>query len=74
MKNGNVPRYEIIVYWENDDQVYVAKVPDLPGCVAHGKTPTKAVENVAQAISLWIETAREFGDEIPQPRQHQLAA
>jgi len=67
---GNIPKYEIVVYWDSDDEIFVAEVPELAGCAAHGK----AVENVSTAMELWLETAREFGDMIPQPREHQLAA
>lgn len=74
MKNGELPRYEIVVYWDNVDQIYVAEVPDLPVCMAHGKTYVEAVESVSDAISLWLETAREFGDHIPTPRKHKIAA
>ncbi|HQU92651.1 MAG TPA: type II toxin-antitoxin system HicB family antitoxin [Pyrinomonadaceae bacterium] len=72
MKNGSLPKYEIVVYWDDEDDLYVAVVPDLPGCMAHGKTHVEAVENVGEAIALWIDTAREFGDEIPQPTHHAL--
>lgn len=71
--NGNLPKYEIVVYWDDDDRIYVAGVPDLPGCVAHGKTQVEAVENVMQAIALWIESAQAYGDEIPKPQSHRLA-
>jgi predicted RNase H-like HicB family nuclease len=64
------PQYEIVVYWEKDDNNYVATVPDLPGCVAHGETSTEAVQNANEAAQLGIATAREFGDEIPEPEQH----
>ena len=74
MKNGNQPKYEIVIYWDNNDRIFVAEVPDLAGCLAHGNTQVEAVQNVNDAIELWLETAREFGDVIPQPRQHQLAA
>ena len=74
MKSSNVPKYEIVIYWDKDDGIFVAEVPELAGCAAHGKTQVEAVENVGEAIELWLETAREFGDEIPQPRQHKLAA
>jgi Uncharacterized conserved protein len=74
MKNGNLPKYEIIIYWDKADNIFVAEVPELAGCMAHGKTQVDAVQNVGEAIELWLETAREFGDNIPQPRQHQLAA
>lgn len=74
MKNGNAPKYEIVIYWDNDDQIFVAEVPDLPGCMAHGKTRIEAAQQVSVAIELWLETAKEFGDKIPEPRSHQLAA
>ncbi len=74
MKNGRGPKYEVVIYWDDDDKIFVAEVPDLPGCAAHGDTQVQAVENVGQAIDLWIETAGEFGDAIPEPRLHQLAA
>jgi len=65
-------KYEIILYWSNEDKVFVAEVPELPGCMAHGKTPEKALKNVNQAIELWIDTAREFGDRIPEPKGRRL--
>lgn len=74
MKNGQTQKYEIIIYWDNDDKIFVAEVPELAGCSAHGKTPIDAVKNVTEAVELWLETAREFGDEIPAPRRHKLAA
>jgi predicted RNase H-like HicB family nuclease len=74
MKNGANSKYEIIIYWDNDDKIFVAEVPDLPGCKAHGTTRIEAAEHVSEAIDLWLETAREFGDNIPEPRRHQIAA
>ena len=67
-------KYEIIIYWSNEDKIFVAEVPELKGCMAHGKTQTEAVKNINQAIELWLETANEFGDEIPFPRQRLIAA
>jgi len=66
-------RYEIIIYWSDEDQVYVAEVPELPGCSAHGKTYESALSNAKQAIALWIETAKEFNDPIPAPKGRRLA-
>ncbi len=66
--------YEIVIYWDNQDKIFVAEVPELVGCTAHGKTQTEAVQNVNDAIELWLETAREFGDKIPEPKQRLLAA
>jgi predicted RNase H-like HicB family nuclease len=61
-------KYEIIIYWSEEDEVFVAEVPELKGCMAHGKTQSDAVININEAIELWIETAEEFGDEIPTPK------
>lgn len=74
MKNGKAPTYEIVIYWDNGDKIFVADVPDLAGCMAHGKTRIEAAQNVTDAIELWLDTAKEFGDPIPKPRQHRLAA
>ncbi len=63
-----MPKYEIILYWSDEDQVFVAEVPELPGCMAHGKTQEMALTSAKKAIRLWIDTAREFGDPIPAPK------
>jgi predicted RNase H-like HicB family nuclease len=65
-------KYEIILYWSNEDQVFVAEVPELPGCMAHGNTAEAALANAHDAIQLWIDTAREFGDHIPEPKGERL--
>ena len=65
-------KYETIIYWSEDDQVFVAEVPELPGCMAHGASPDKALANAKEAIALWIETARECGDPIPEPKGRRL--
>jgi predicted RNase H-like HicB family nuclease len=65
-------KYEIIIYWSDDDQVFIAEVPELPGCMAHGKTPELALANAKDAIQLWIDTAKEFGDPIPEPKGRRL--
>lgn len=65
-------RYELIVYWSAEDGVFVVDVPELPGCMAHGVTPTNAVEEAQEAIALWIDAAREAGREIPQPKGRRL--
>lgn len=65
-------RYEVIVYWSAEDGVFIAEVPELPGCAAHGSTPSKALSQAQRAISLWLATAREFGDPIPEPRGRRL--
>jgi len=60
------------IYWSQEDDVFVAEVPELPGCTAHGDTPEDALASAQQAIELWIETAKEFGDPIPQPKGRRL--
>lgn len=65
-------RYEIIIFWSNEDQAFVAEVPELPGCMAHGDTHEAALANAKTAMQLWIDTAREFGDPVPEPRGHRL--
>jgi predicted RNase H-like HicB family nuclease len=65
-------KYEIIIYWSNEDQAFIAEVPELPGCMAHGSTPESALASANEAIQLWIDTAREFGDPIPEPKGERL--
>ena len=64
--------YEIIIYWSSEDESFVSEVPELPGCVAHGDTHELALANANEAIRLWIETAREFGDSVPEPKGQRL--
>lgn len=59
--------YEIDIVWSQEDETFIARVPELPGCLAHGASQSEALANVQEAISLWIETAREAGDRIPEP-------
>jgi predicted RNase H-like HicB family nuclease len=61
-------RYEIILYWSEEDQVIIAEVQELPGCVADGAIYQEALANVQTIITEWIETAQELGRSIPQPR------
>lgn len=65
-------KYEIIIFWIQVDQVFVADVPELPGCMAHGATYELALQNVQDAMQLWLDTAREFGDPIPVPKGRRL--
>ncbi len=65
-------KYEIIIYWSNEDQIFVAEVPELPGCMAHGNTQEAALGQANEAIQLWIDMAREFRDPIPQPKGERL--
>lgn len=67
-------RYELIIYWSEDDQAFIVEVPELPGCMADGETYQEAVQNAEITIQEWIETARELGREIPQPKGRLLFA
>lgn len=65
-------KYEIIIYWSNEDQVFIAEVPELPGCKAHGDSQEAALAHANEAIQLWIDTAKEFGHPIPVPKGERL--
>ena len=65
-------KYEVIIYWSDEDQVFIAEVPELPGCMAHGSSQQEALASANQAIQLWIDTAREFGRPVPEPKGHRL--
>ncbi|MYB52722.1 MAG: type II toxin-antitoxin system HicB family antitoxin [Acidobacteriia bacterium] len=62
-------KYEIILYWSNEDQVFIAEAPELPGCMAHGDSYETALRNIKDAMRFWIDTATELGDPIPEPRR-----
>ena len=64
--------FQILVAWSPEDQAFVAQVPDLPGCIAHGRSEQDAVENAKSAIELYLEDSGENGDSIPEPRQYHL--
>ena len=61
-------KYEIIIHQNNEDNIFVAEVPELPGCMAHGKDYDNALFNIKEAIELWIDTAKKYGDPIPKPK------
>lgn len=65
-------RYEIIIYWSDEDQAFVADVPELPSCMAHGDTQELALAAVKQAMALWIEAAQANGRAVPQARGSRL--
>jgi predicted RNase H-like HicB family nuclease len=65
-------KYEVIIYWSDEDQVFIAEVPELPGCTAHGSSQEEALASANQAMQLWIDTAREFGRPVPEPKGHRL--
>lgn len=61
-------KYEIIIYWSEEDKSFIAEVPELPGCMADGKTYREALSNAEVVIAEWIDTAKELGMPIPQPK------
>jgi predicted RNase H-like HicB family nuclease len=61
-------KYEVIVYWSQEDEAFIVEVPELPGCMADGATYEEAIKNVQIVISEWIETAKELRREIPEPK------
>jgi len=65
---SNMHRYAVVIYWSAEDQTYLAEVPELAGWMAHGGTKQAALANANEAIRLWIDTANEFGDPIPEPK------
>ncbi|MGD9902606.1 MAG: type II toxin-antitoxin system HicB family antitoxin [Vicinamibacterales bacterium] len=67
-------KYELIVAWSREDRAFVVDVPQLAGCMAHGATPAEAVANAQDAISLWLDTARELGRPIPRPGSRRLTS
>uniref|UniRef100_Q01U35 HicB-like antitoxin of toxin-antitoxin system domain-containing protein n=1 Tax=Solibacter usitatus (strain Ellin6076) TaxID=234267 RepID=Q01U35_SOLUE len=67
-------KYEIILYWSVDDDAFIAEVPELPGCAADGPTRQEALANAEAVIGEWIETARELGRPIPEPKGRLLFA
>jgi predicted RNase H-like HicB family nuclease len=67
-------KYEVIIYWSEADKAFIAEVPELPGCMADGSTKAKALIAVEKVAAEWIETAKELGRDIPQPRGRLLFA
>lgn len=66
-------KYEIILYWSEGDQAFVAEAPELPGCMAHGDSQESVLASVNEAIALWIATAEELGRAVPTPKGRRLA-
>lgn len=67
-------KYEIIIYWSDEDEAFIAEVPELPGCAADGATYKQALSNAEVVIREWIDTARELGRPIPEPKGRLLYA
>lgn len=67
-------KYEMIIYWSEEDQAYIAEVPELAGCMADGNSYQEAVNNAEKVIAEWIETAIELGRQVPEPKGRLLYA
>jgi predicted RNase H-like HicB family nuclease len=67
-------KYEVIIYWSNEDQSFIAEVPELPGCMADGTSYQEALSNVEVIIQEWIDTARELGRAVPETKGRLLYA
>jgi predicted RNase H-like HicB family nuclease len=67
-------RYELLIWWSEEDQAYLVEVPELPGCMADGASYEEAARNAQMVIDEWIATARELGRDIPEPRRRTLSA
>jgi predicted RNase H-like HicB family nuclease len=65
---GKMTRYEIIIYWSDEDTAFIAEVPELSGCMADGASYDEVMENIQQAMKEWIETAKELDRPIPEPK------
>jgi predicted RNase H-like HicB family nuclease len=74
MKGFKMYKYELIIFWSEEDGRYIVEVPELPGCMADGENYEEAIGNAREVISEWIETARSLGREIPQPKGRLLYA
>ena len=71
---GSMTKYEIILYWSDADGAFIAEVPELPGCAADGPSRQEALANAEVVISEWLETARELGRPVPEPKGRLLFA
>jgi predicted RNase H-like HicB family nuclease len=67
-------KYQLVIYWSDEDECFVVEVPELPGCFADGQSYTEAVRNVEVVIREWIATAQELGREVPAPRGRLMSA
>jgi len=65
-------KYEIIIYWSDEDKAYIAEAPELPGCMAHGDSRESALASIHEAMELWLQTAEELNRPVPQPKGRRL--
>ena len=67
-------KYEVVIHWSSEDDAFIAEAPELPGCLAHGETQESALASLHRAMDLWIESACEFGDSVPEPKGYPLTS
>ncbi len=67
-------KYEIVIHWSNEDNCFIATVPELSGCMADGETQEEVLQNINTVISEWLETARLLGRDIPEPKENSVYA
>jgi predicted RNase H-like HicB family nuclease len=65
-------KYEVVIYWSAEDELFIAEAPELPGCMAHGDSREEALRNAEDAICLWLEVAERRGRSIPEPKGRRL--
>jgi predicted RNase H-like HicB family nuclease len=65
-------KYQMVIWWSTEDDAYVVNVPDLPGCMAHGRTRQEGIKNAEAAVGFWIDTTKCDGLEIPKPRERPM--
>jgi predicted RNase H-like HicB family nuclease len=66
--------YQMILSWSDEDHAWIVIVPELPGCFADGPTPQEAIDNAQEVIGIWIKTAQEDGEQIPEPQHFHVSA
>lgn len=67
-----MPKYQVVIFWSDEDDLYVAYAPELPGCMAHGNTYEEALKSIREAMELWLDVVREFKDALPEPKVRQI--
>lgn len=65
-------KYEVVIFWSDEDDLYVTYAPELPGCMAHGDTYEDALKNITDAMNFWVETVQEIGKPVPKPKVNQI--
>ena len=65
-------KYAVVIFWSDEDDLYLAYAPELPGCMAHGDTQEEALNSIQEAMALWLDVAREFKDWVPEPKVREI--